>query len=102
MKEHLAENPRETVTVSQLCRIAKVSERTLQYGFLEHFGVTPKTYLKSFRLNKVRRELWKSDPAYTRVNDVANLWGFWHMGQFAADYRKLFGELPSETLNRRK
>ncbi|MCK5375915.1 MAG: helix-turn-helix domain-containing protein, partial [Acidobacteria bacterium] len=32
------------------------------------------------------------------VTDVANNWGFWHMGQFAADYRKMFGELPSQTL----
>ena len=35
------------------------------------------------------------------VADIANGWGFWHMGQFAADYRRQFGELPSETLARR-
>jgi len=34
------------------------------------------------------------------VADVANRHGFWHMGQFAKDYRKTFGELPSETLKR--
>ena len=32
------------------------------------------------------------------VAEVASRWGFWHMGQLAADYRQLFGELPSETL----
>jgi AraC family transcriptional regulator, ethanolamine operon transcriptional activator len=32
------------------------------------------------------------------IGDIANTWGFWHMGQFAADYRRQFGELPSETL----
>jgi hypothetical protein len=26
--------------------------------------------------------------------------GYWHMSQFAADYRRLFGELPSSTLHR--
>lgn len=102
VKEYLAENPQETVTVNQLCSLANVSERTLQYAFLEHYGVSPKTYLKNFRLNNVRRELRQSNPAATRVNDVVSLWGFWHMGQFAADYRKLFGELPSATLLRRK
>ena len=52
-------------------------------------------------LFNVRRELWESDPLTTKVNDVASLWGFWHMGQFAADYRKLFNELPSETLKKK-
>ena len=34
------------------------------------------------------------------IIDAASRWGFWHMGQFAADYRRKFGELPSETRNR--
>ncbi|RKX41165.1 MAG: hypothetical protein DRP64_11685 [Verrucomicrobia bacterium] len=37
-------------------------------------------------------------PYKTRLLDAANARGFWHMGQFAADYRKLFGENPSATL----
>jgi AraC family ethanolamine operon transcriptional activator len=31
------------------------------------------------------------------LNSFANNWGFWHMDRFAADYRRQFGELPSET-----
>jgi len=27
-------------------------------------------------------------------------WGFWHFGHFAQDYRRLFGELPSQTWRR--
>jgi AraC family ethanolamine operon transcriptional activator len=102
IKEFLAEHPKELLKVSSLCTICGVSERTLQYAFLEHYGVSPKKYLNNYRLNCVRRELWKSDPDLTKVNDVASLWEFWHMGQFAADYRKLFGELPSETLKKKK
>jgi len=49
----------------------------------------------------VHRELRRADPSNTRVADVANEWGFWHMGQFVADYRRRFGERPSETLRRR-
>ncbi|MEO1130540.1 MAG: helix-turn-helix domain-containing protein, partial [Planctomycetota bacterium] len=33
-----------------------------------------------------------------RIADVAGAHGFWHMGQFAADYRRMFGERPSETV----
>jgi len=27
-------------------------------------------------------------------------WGFTHLGFFARDYKKMFGELPSETLRK--
>jgi len=33
---------------------------------------------------------------------MANRHGFWHMGQFAKDYKNLFGELPSQTLSKNK
>ncbi|MFV2073945.1 MAG: helix-turn-helix domain-containing protein, partial [Thermoanaerobaculales bacterium] len=46
------------------------------------------------------RRALRSATQPTLVTDVANSWGFWHMGQFAADYRRQFGELPSETLRR--
>jgi len=32
------------------------------------------------------------------VQDIAARWGFWHLSHFANDYRRMFGELPSETL----
>lgn len=88
----------EALAVKDLCRIAGASERLLRYAFLERFGISPKAYLLAVRLNGVRRELRSADPSTTKIVDVAGRWGFWHMGQFAADYRRLFGELPSETL----
>jgi AraC family transcriptional regulator, ethanolamine operon transcriptional activator len=94
----IAEMNDEPPTVAELCRMAGASERLLRYAFLERFGVSPKAYLLAVRLNGVRKELRDADPSSTKVIDVANSWGFWHMGQFAADYRRLFGELPSETL----
>jgi AraC-like DNA-binding protein len=33
------------------------------------------------------------------VHAIAERWGFWHTGEFASDYRRLFGQLPSETLH---
>ena len=60
----------------------------------------PEQYLRARRLNGVRKILRSHGPGEVRIYEVANEWGFWHMGQFAADYRKLFGERPSETLER--
>lgn len=88
------------IGLADLCAEAQVSERTLINTFKREFGMTPKAYLKGQRLFKVHRELWNAAPSKTRVSDVANSLGFWHMGQFAADYRRLFGELPSDTLKR--
>lgn len=84
--------------ISDLSRVAGVSERTLQYAFVRRFGIGPKEFLNAFRLQQVHRQLRSADPAQTSVSDVANAWGFWHMGQFAADYRARFAELPSVTL----
>ena len=83
-------------TVQRLCQEVGVGWTTLVQGFRERFGVTPKAYLRAVRLNEVRRDLRAGPPEVT-IADVANRWGFWHMGQFAADYKRLFGELPSET-----
>ena len=94
IEQHAAEG----IGVRELCRVAGVSERTLQYAFLERFGIGPKEFLNAFRLVAVRRQLRAADPRTTKVADVANAWGFWHMGQFAADYRRRFEELPSDTL----
>ena len=100
-KAYLRERGEEPVTVRDLCRVTEVSERTLRYTFLEQFGVSPKSYLLAMRLNGVRRQLSHADSSSATIADLANHWGFWHMGQFAKDYRRLFGELPSETLRRK-
>ncbi len=87
----------EAIRVSEICRETAVPWRTLDRAFRERFGVGPKAYLTRRRLGGVREAL-AAGPRDLRVADIANAWGFWHMGQFARDYKRLFGELPSETL----
>ena len=79
-----------------LCRELAVSERTLHYAFQEVRGLSPMAYFRAVRLNAVRQEL-KAAADTATVHEVAQRWGFWHTGEFAAAYRRLFGELPSET-----
>jgi AraC-like DNA-binding protein len=82
----------------QLAQMAGVSTRTLEYAFRERFGLTPAAFLKARRLAAVRRDLQAADPDRTTVSDVLASHNFWHIGQFATDYRRAFGQLPSETL----
>jgi AraC family transcriptional regulator, ethanolamine operon transcriptional activator len=84
------------ISVPDLCEALHVSRRTLQYSFQEVLQMSPVTYLRALRLNGVRRELKRGGDA--PVGDLAARWGFWHQSRFAAEYRLLFGELPSETL----
>ena len=88
------------ITLRDLCHETQVSARTLQHAFLDQYGLTPKAYLRAQKLNNAHKELFTSDPSGTRIADIAHRSGFNHMGQFAADYRRLFGELPSTTLQR--
>jgi AraC family ethanolamine operon transcriptional activator len=98
---YISMHPKRTTTVRDLAMITHVSERTLELAFQERYAMTPKFYMKSVRLNGVHRELWNADRSAAKITDVANRWGFWHMGQFAKDYRRFFGELPSDTLHAR-
>ena len=97
----IEQHARDGIRVGDICRAAGVSERTLQYAFVDRFGIGPKEFLNAFRLLSVRRELRMLDPRTANVSDVANAWGFWHMGQFAADYQERYEELPSQTLRDR-
>jgi AraC-like DNA-binding protein len=96
-KNHLIVNS----LLADLCAATGVSERTLQQVFLEFYGVSPLQYLKLRRLNLARQCLRDGTPEHTRVTGVALDCGFWELGRFAADYKALFGESPSHTLQHR-
>ena len=51
------------------------------------------------RLNGVKRDLALAHPKKDRIVDIALSWGFIELGRFAGEYRRLFQELPSVTLN---
>ncbi|GGA63887.1 AraC family transcriptional regulator [Edaphobacter acidisoli] len=101
VRQHLLENQDETITVVDLCQRFQISRRTLQYAFQDVMGMNPNAYLRTLRLNGVRRCLRDPNSGVSSVQQAAANWGFWHMSQFARDYQGLFGELPSERLKRR-
>ncbi len=87
-------------SIVEICTQTGTSARTLQYAFREVMQLTPVTYLRILRLNKVRNALSAATTVDTTVTRTATDWGFFHLGEFARDYQQLFGEYPSETLSR--
>jgi len=84
--------------LSDTAQYLGISQRTLEYTFKRNLGMTPKNYLQILRLHAIRHELKLADPRVTKVSDIALKYAFYHMGHFASEYKKLFGELPIETL----
>ncbi len=90
----------EPVYVEDLCRATGLPERTLRFLFLEQFGESPVRVLRARRLCLVHEALLAPGVGLKQIRRVAESYGFWHMGQFSADYRALFGVRPSDTVRR--
>ncbi len=95
-------NLNETITLADLCKAENISPRTVQRLFQSYADTSPKSYIRTRKLICVRSELLKTADDAKKISDIANKWAFWHMGQFAQDYRNLFEELPSQTLAKAK
>jgi transcriptional regulator GlxA family with amidase domain len=90
----------EPLHISTLCRALKVSERTLRKAFHKTHGVPTCRYLRMFRLSHARSALLSVDCKFATVTEIATSFGFVELGRFSVEYRKVFGESPSQTLHR--
>lgn len=98
--DYIRASIREPLTVNELCLVARLSERSLQYLFKRELGMTPRAYMTGQRLSLAHYSLWHAEQGQASVSDIASRAGFTHFGQFAATYRRQYGELPSATLKR--
>jgi AraC-like DNA-binding protein len=98
--EYLCANPIRAVYTDDLCQALGVSASALHKAFQDVFGISPHRYLKLRRMSLVRAALLSPSGPWRSVKAAALSYGFWHLGQFAQDYRETYGELPSATLAR--
>jgi transcriptional regulator GlxA family with amidase domain len=99
--EHLAlADIDEPLHIAALCRALEVSERTLRKAFHKIHGLPPCRHLRMLRLSQARRALLSADCQGTTVTEIAMCFGFVELGRFSVEYRKVFGENPSQTLYR--
>lgn len=94
--EYLEAHSEEVLAVDHVANAVGISIRSLQRTFRELKGMSPTQYLREVRLEKARARL--SDPySNEAVTDVALGCGFSHLGAFSVEYKRKYGESPSET-----
>lgn len=89
-------------TLSELCLAACVSESRLRQAFVDVVGEPPSRYFQYRLLNRLRIQLVSAGPDGASVSSIAAELGVSHFSRLAASYKRVFGELPSETLNRHR
>ena len=101
-QDYIEDSMSLNLTPEEIAEAVNVSPRALYAGFRRHLQTTPMRYLKSVRLMRVQQALKKADPAACSVSQIALDHGFAHFGHFSVAYKAEFGELPSETLRKRR
>jgi AraC family ethanolamine operon transcriptional activator len=96
----MRQNLRRYIYMHEICDAAGVSERALRYAFEDLFGTSPNRYLSMLRLCAACRGLSMADASRKSVKAVALSCGLWDLSRFADNYRRVFGELPRDTLMR--
>jgi AraC-like DNA-binding protein len=99
--DYIEANLDAEIGLPEIVATCGVPGRTLIKHFSDFKGTSPMRYLRSARYERVREALGRAEPEES-VTEIALRWGFTHMGRFSVEYRRRFGESPSETLGRRR
>ncbi|NES64904.1 MAG: helix-turn-helix transcriptional regulator [Okeania sp. SIO2D1] len=100
-EQKMLANLEKPLTLKQLAQNLDCSSCALSFGFKDLFGLSPMRYLKVRRLNAVRQHLKAREPEGCTIATLASQFGFYSASHFTRDYKAMFGELPSETLQKR-
>lgn len=98
--EYIEANLNTAITVGDIAQAINVAGRTLFRHFHDVRGTSPMQYIRDLRFERARQALLRADPE-DRVTEIVLRFGFGHLGRFSVEYRRRYGELPSETLRRR-
>lgn len=97
MDRYISDNIKEDISADDLAQLIKVSKRTVYGIFSRYKSVTPNHYIKQKKLLTIHRIIQINSKDFRNITEIALDHGFMHLGRFSNDYRKMFGELPSET-----
>jgi transcriptional regulator GlxA family with amidase domain len=94
MRAHLAHE----LSIGEIAQAAGVTPRTLERAFRRERQSTAVARLRELRLDRARAALLAARVPGPGVTAVAASVGLVQPGRFAVDYRRRFGESPSQTL----
>jgi AraC-like DNA-binding protein len=96
----LEQNINATYTIADMVEDLHISKRTIQHGFKHYLGFTPKEYQQYIRLNGIRDTILNVKDPHITLSEIAVNYNYFHLGHFSTEYKKFFGESPSETLRK--
>ncbi len=89
----------QRVSLGEVAAALSLSPRSVQLLFQKEAGMSLSRFISRVRLAEAHERLLNATPN-ANVTQIALDCGFTHAGLFSATYRKLYGELPRETLAR--
>jgi AraC-like DNA-binding protein/uncharacterized cupin superfamily protein len=87
------------ISISDLAKVASMSETSLHRQFRKHFGTTPSRFANQVRIAEAKRTLRQSR---LPVEQLAFELGFSDASHFSRVFRKTAGESPAEYRKRRQ
>lgn len=93
-------HPESTHNVVRVSAALGVSDRFLRQCCAQHLRMSPAEYIRLHQLQLARHALRNGPPETMPMDKVAHRFGFRSLAHFAREYRELYGEAPTETLQR--
>lgn len=94
IRDHL----QSRIALVDLCRLSRLSERSLYLFFEAHFGMPPARYITHCRIQASIGYLHMGFP----VSAVADLMGFGDLSSFSRTFRRMTGRSPRQHLSERQ
>ena len=94
--KYIDENANKKISINDLCTISGLSEASLYRQFKSHLNYSPGSYCLLRRLTCARKFI-QLQGSKAKITDTAMSFEFENFSRFSFQYKRAFGETPSET-----
>ncbi|GEM_PF-5074199 len=102
-QEYIEHHLKEDLPLTDVATYAGISLRSLELAFRKVLQLSPNEYIRTQRLHRFRAHLLSTNTEELhKIGVIAKQHGLFHVSRSSSQYRKLFGELPSQTLAQRE